>query len=95
MQPQRWDRASRLSALPLSSYEGRGFLLAVPCRSWGAGRDFLGKVKSLLSVLRGAVHPVLLWGGLFVILEQTAEVLLFDSPPWRALAHIAWRVLGP
>lgn len=46
-------------------------------------------------VVRGAVHPVLLWGGLFVILEQTAEVLLFDSPPWRAVAHTAWRVLGP
>lgn len=46
-------------------------------------------------VVRGAVHPVLLWGGLFVIFEQIAELLLFDSPPWRALAHFAWRVLGP
>lgn len=46
-------------------------------------------------VVRGAVHPVLLWGGLFVILEQTAELLLFDSPAWRAVAHLAWRLLGP
>jgi len=46
-------------------------------------------------VVRGAVHPVLLWGGLFVILEQTAEVLLFDGPAWRAAAQGLWQVLGP
>ena len=38
-------------------------------------------------IARGAVHPVLKWGGLAVIAEQSLEVLLFDSPPWRAAAH--------
>jgi hypothetical protein len=46
-------------------------------------------------VVRGAVHPVLLWGGLFVILEQTMEVLMFDRPVWRSLAQGLWQVLGP
>lgn len=43
---------------------------------------------------RGAVHPVLLWGGSAVILEQTTEVLLFDSPLWRTVAHSVWSVIG-
>ena len=36
---------------------------------------------------RGAVHPVLAWGGLMVIAEQACELLAFDSPWWRATAH--------
>jgi len=43
---------------------------------------------------RGAVHPVLLWGGLVVIAEQGAEVFLFDSLWWRAAAHAVWSVVG-
>ncbi|HEY0931042.1 MAG TPA: hypothetical protein VGE27_14050 [Gemmatimonas sp.] len=46
-------------------------------------------------IARGAVHPVLLWGGLAVIAEQGAEVLLFDSPGWRAVARVVWSVVGP
>jgi hypothetical protein len=42
---------------------------------------------------RGAVHPVLLWGGLVVIVEQVGEVLAFDSPWWRAMAHGLYRWL--
>lgn len=38
-------------------------------------------------VTRGTVHPVLAWGGLAVIAEQSFEVWAFDSPWWRALAH--------
>jgi hypothetical protein len=34
----------------------------------------------------GKVHPILLYFGLFIILEQTIEVLAFDSAPWRKLA---------
>lgn len=45
-------------------------------------------------VVRGAVHPVLKWGGLAVIVEQSLEVLLFDSPPWRAAAHVVYGWLG-
>ena len=34
----------------------------------------------------GKVHPVLLYGGLFIIGEHIFEVLMFDHPAWRALA---------
>ncbi|WP_298712754.1 hypothetical protein [Chitinophaga sp.] len=34
------------------------------------------------------IHPVLLYGGCFIILEHTLEVLAFDSAPWRHVA--AW-----
>ncbi len=36
---------------------------------------------------RGAIHPVLKWAGPLVILEQTLEVMLFDSPWWRSAAE--------
>lgn len=41
-------------------------------------------------VTRGAVHPVLAWGGLAVIAEQSFEVAAFDSPWWRATAHVLY-----
>lgn len=41
-------------------------------------------------VTRGYVHPVLVWGGLAVIAEQSFEVWAFDSPWWRALAHVLY-----
>ena len=34
----------------------------------------------------GTIHPVLKYGGLFIILEQTFEVIAFDSPTWRSVA---------
>jgi len=34
----------------------------------------------------GSIHPVLKWGGLFIIVEQTFEVVAFDSPVWRSIA---------
>lgn len=34
----------------------------------------------------GKVHPILLYIGLFIILEHTFEVLAFDSALWRKLA---------
>ncbi|GAA4344495.1 hypothetical protein [Flaviaesturariibacter amylovorans] len=36
------------------------------------------------------IHPVLLWGGLLIILEQSLEVYLFDSPVWRQLGTIVY-----
>ena len=47
---------------------------------------------------RGAVHPVLAWAGTGVILEQTFEVLAFDTALWRAAAQWCYqllRVVGP
>lgn len=43
---------------------------------------------------RGAVHPVLAWGGAGVILAQTAETLAFDRPWWRATAATVWSWLA-
>ena len=37
-------------------------------------------------IKNGSIHPVLLWGGLFIIVEQTFEVFSFDSPAWRSIA---------
>jgi hypothetical protein len=36
---------------------------------------------------RGAVHPVLLFAGTALILEQAFELLAFDTPLWRATAN--------
>lgn len=38
-------------------------------------------------LVEGRVHPVWWFVGVPVILEQTAEALLFDSPPWRAVSQ--------
>jgi len=37
-------------------------------------------------VRNGAIHPVLMYGGLFIIIEQSFEVIAFDSPLWRSIA---------
>jgi hypothetical protein len=41
-------------------------------------------------LVRGSVHPVIAWGGSFVILEQSLEVVAFDSPWWRSAAHAVY-----
>lgn len=41
----------------------------------------------------GRIHPVLKYAGLFLILEQSTEVLLFDSPNWRSLAKTVYDFL--
>lgn len=33
------------------------------------------------------IHPSWLYGGLFIIIEQSMEVYLFDTPGWRNLGH--------
>jgi len=43
--------------------------------------------------VNGRVHPVLLYGGLFIILEHTFEVLAFDSGPWRSVAALLYGAL--
>jgi hypothetical protein len=40
------------------------------------------------------IHPVLLLGGMFIIAENTAEVLLFDTEPWRNLAKWIYALIG-
>jgi hypothetical protein len=34
----------------------------------------------------GKIHPVLKYAGVFIVLEQTFEVLVFDSPVWQNMA---------
>lgn len=43
-------------------------------------------------LVRGAVHPVIAWGGLAVVAETALEVIAFDSHWWRVAAHAlyAW-----
>jgi hypothetical protein len=43
-------------------------------------------------IVRGAAHPVLLYAGTGLILEQGFEVMMFDTPLWRAMAGalFAW-----
>lgn len=36
---------------------------------------------------RGTIHPVLFWGGIAIMCEQTFEVFAFDSSWWRAAAQ--------
>lgn len=43
---------------------------------------------------RGTVHPVLLLGGSAVILEQSLELLAFDTPWWRAAAAALYESLN-
>lgn len=44
---------------------------------------------------RGAVHPVLLFAGTGLILEQGFELLAFDTPAWRATAGALYALLRP
>lgn len=51
-----------------------------------AARDYLNMKR---------VHPVWLYFGTALILEQSLEVMMFDSPPWRAVAHVLYEIFGP
>jgi hypothetical protein len=46
-------------------------------------------------VVRGAVHPVLLFAGTGLILEQGFELFAFDTPLWRATANALFVWLRP
>ncbi len=41
----------------------------------------------------GRIHPVLLYGGIFIIAEHVFELLCFDSPGWRQFAHYLYSQL--
>lgn len=41
----------------------------------------------------GRVHPVWLYAGTAVILEQSLEVIFFDTPLWRAIAQALFNAL--
>ncbi len=43
----------------------------------------------------GKVHPVLKWVGVFIIVEQTLEQLVYGSPPWRVLAKWLYEIINP
>jgi hypothetical protein len=45
--------------------------------------------------VRGAVHPVLLFAGTGLILEQCFELFAFDTPLWRAAAGALFEWLRP
>ncbi|HQU91539.1 MAG TPA: hypothetical protein PLK77_04540 [Pyrinomonadaceae bacterium] len=38
----------------------------------------------------GRVHPVLLYGSLFVITDHVFETFAFDSAPWRVVSQALW-----
>jgi hypothetical protein len=41
----------------------------------------------------GRIHPVLLYGSLFVIADHVFETFAFDSAPWRIAANFVWSIL--
>lgn len=41
----------------------------------------------------GKIHPVLLYVGLFIILEQSFEVWVYDGPVWRSIAMWIYNLL--
>ncbi|MDR6846109.1 hypothetical protein [Flavobacterium granuli] len=41
----------------------------------------------------GNIHPVLKYGGLFIIIEQSFEVWFFDCPIWRSIAKWLYGIL--
>ena len=40
------------------------------------------------------IHPVLFYGGLLIIMENTFEVLAFDSAPWRQVGRTIYEILA-
>ena len=42
----------------------------------------------------GKIHQVLLYGGLLIIMENVAEILLFDTATWRHVAHSIYNFLS-
>lgn len=45
-------------------------------------------------IKNGSVHPVLKFVGLFIILEQTFEVIAYDTPIWRQFAEWIYGVFA-
>ena len=45
-------------------------------------------------ITHGKVHPVLLYGGLLIIVEHVCEILLFDTEGWRVWAKALYGALA-
>jgi hypothetical protein len=45
-------------------------------------------------IVNGRVHPVFKFVGFFIIAEHTFEVIYFDSPGWRVVAHNIYSLLS-
>lgn len=41
----------------------------------------------------GRIHPVLKYGGIFIIAEHVFEVIMFDTPGWRIIANAIYNSL--
>ena len=44
-------------------------------------------------IKNGNIHPVLKWVGLFIILEQSFEVVAFDSLMWRTIGKLIYNAI--
>jgi len=69
----------------------------VPRPDWWLGfvvSDSLIVIAALRDRLKfGRIHPVYAWFGTFLILENAAELLMFDTALWRALAMGEFQLL--
>jgi hypothetical protein len=45
-------------------------------------------------IVNGRIHPVFKYVGFFIIAEHIFEVIYFDSPGWRVLAHYVYSLLS-
>jgi hypothetical protein len=53
---------------------------------------FIGALRDWIVLRR--VHPVWLICGTGIVIENVAEVILFDSSMWRAVAHVVYGLFG-
>ena len=95
----RWLLLATLVVLWPAWFRFRHWFPAVPRPDvWFAlvlAYSWIGVAMVRDRIVRGAVHPVLLWGGLGIVLEQSAEALAFDAPWWRATAQAVYAWVGP
>ncbi|MEM6707687.1 MAG: hypothetical protein AAF648_02765 [Pseudomonadota bacterium] len=61
--------------------------------SFGLGMAPIPVFWLLDRMTTGAVHPVLLWGGIGLLLEQGLQLLFFGTQGWSALAHAVYQAL--
>lgn len=45
-------------------------------------------------IVNRRIHPVLLWAGMFVILENTFEVMMFDHSAWQATGRAIYEAIS-
>jgi hypothetical protein len=95
----RWLLLATLLVLWPAWFRFRHYFPGVPRPDiwFGTVLPYLWIVVAMLRdrLARGDVHPVLLWGGSALILEQSLELLAFDTPWWRATAQVIYAWLAP